>query len=44
MAQTLERQPGGLYIQTSNQQQIAFPLKHTEVQAKHIEAESHLKH
>ncbi|OUL29549.1 VIT domain-containing protein [Nostoc sp. 106C] len=34
MTQTLERQPGGLYVQTSNQQQIAFPLKHTEVQAK----------
>ncbi|BAY29513.1 hypothetical protein NIES2107_13560 [Nostoc carneum NIES-2107] len=34
MTQTLERQAGGLYIQTSNQQQIAFPLKHTEVQAQ----------
>jgi Ca-activated chloride channel family protein len=34
MTQTLERQAGGLYVQTPNQQQIAFPLKHTEVQAK----------
>ncbi|MBD2341870.1 after-VIT domain-containing protein [Calothrix sp. FACHB-156] len=34
MTQTLERQAGGLYIQTSNQQQIAFPLKHTEVEAQ----------
>ncbi len=34
MTQTLERQPGGLYVQTPSQEQIAFPLKHTEVQAK----------
>jgi len=34
MTQLLERQPGGLYVQTSENQQIAFPLKHTEVQAK----------
>ncbi|MBD2204814.1 after-VIT domain-containing protein [Calothrix sp. FACHB-1219] len=34
MTQILERQAGGLYVQTANQQQIAFPLKHTEVQAK----------
>ncbi|MEA5505056.1 VIT domain-containing protein [Halotia wernerae UHCC 0503] len=34
MTQTLERQAGGLYVQTPNQEQIAFPLKHTEVQAK----------
>ncbi|MBW4645694.1 MAG: after-VIT domain-containing protein [Goleter apudmare HA4340-LM2] len=33
MTQTLERQAGGLYVQTPEQQQIAFPLKHTEVQA-----------
>lgn len=29
MTQTIERQAGGLYIQTPEQQQIAFPLKHT---------------
>lgn len=34
MTQPLERQAGGLYVQTLEQQQIAFPLKHTEVQAK----------
>ncbi|WGV27471.1 VIT domain-containing protein [Halotia branconii] len=34
MTQTLERQAGGLYVQTPSQEQIAFPLKHTEVQAK----------
>ncbi|BAY89740.1 MULTISPECIES: VIT domain-containing protein [unclassified Tolypothrix] len=34
MTQTLERQAGGLYVQTPDQQQIAFPLKHTEVQAQ----------
>ncbi|MBD2457897.1 after-VIT domain-containing protein [Nostoc sp. FACHB-87] len=34
MTQPLERQAGGLYVQTPEQQQIAFPLKHTEVQAK----------
>ncbi|MCC5637825.1 after-VIT domain-containing protein [Nostoc sp. CHAB 5844] len=34
MTQTIERQAGGLYVQTPEQQQIAFPLKHTEVQAK----------
>ncbi|AFZ24253.1 uncharacterized protein containing a von Willebrand factor type A (vWA) domain [Cylindrospermum stagnale PCC 7417] len=33
MTQTLEQQPSGLYLQNSNQQ-IAFPLKHTEVKAK----------
>lgn len=33
MTQTFERQPGGLYVQTPDQQRIAFPLKHTEVQA-----------
>ncbi|MFB2971123.1 VIT domain-containing protein [Aerosakkonema sp. BLCC-F183] len=34
MTQTIEHQPGGLYIQTPDRQKIAFPLKHTEVQAK----------
>jgi Ca-activated chloride channel family protein len=34
MTRTLEQQPSGLYIQTPNQQTIAFPLKHTEVNAK----------
>jgi len=34
MTQILERQLGGLYVQTPENQQIAFPLKHTEVQAK----------
>ncbi|AFY43875.1 VIT domain-containing protein [Nostoc sp. PCC 7107] len=34
MTQTIERQAGGLYVQNAEQQQIAFPLKHTEVQAK----------
>ncbi|MFB2882301.1 VIT domain-containing protein [Floridanema aerugineum] len=34
MTQTIKQQPGGLYVQTPNKQQIAFPLKHTEVQAK----------
>ncbi|HIK04187.1 MAG TPA: after-VIT domain-containing protein [Trichormus sp. M33_DOE_039] len=34
MTQTIEHQAGGLYVQTPAQQQIAFPLKHTEVQAK----------
>ncbi|MEH1939165.1 MAG: VIT domain-containing protein [Nostoc sp.] len=33
MTQTLEQQPTGLYLQNSSQQ-IAFPLKHTEVKAK----------
>lgn len=33
MTQTIEQQPSGLYLQNSNQQ-IAFPLKHTEVKAK----------
>jgi Ca-activated chloride channel family protein len=32
--QILERQAGGLYVQPPEQQQIAFPLKNTEVQAK----------
>ncbi|MBE9227673.1 after-VIT domain-containing protein [Phormidium sp. LEGE 05292] len=34
MTQTIKQQPGGLYVQTPDRQQIAFPLKHTEVQAK----------
>ncbi|MFB2897824.1 VIT domain-containing protein [Aerosakkonemataceae cyanobacterium BLCC-F50] len=34
MTQTIKQQPGGLYVQTPDKQQIAFPLKHTEVQAK----------
>jgi len=34
MAQTFDRHKSGLYIQTPDKQQIAFPLKHTEVQAK----------
>lgn len=34
MAQIQEHQVAGLYIQTPEQQQIAFPLKHTEVQAQ----------
>ncbi|BAT53343.1 von Willebrand factor, type A [Nostoc sp. NIES-3756] len=34
MTQTQERQAAGLYVQIPEQQQIAFPLKHTEVQAK----------
>lgn len=34
MTQTIKEQPGGLYVQTPEKQQIAFPLKHTEVQAK----------
>ncbi|MBD2295878.1 after-VIT domain-containing protein [Anabaena sphaerica FACHB-251] len=34
MTRNLETQPSGLYIQTPNQQAIAFPLKHTEVKAK----------
>lgn len=33
MTQILEQQPSGLYLQNSKQQ-IAFPLKHTEVTAK----------
>lgn len=33
MTQTLEQQTSGLYLQNSSQQ-IAFPLKHTEVKAK----------
>ncbi|MBE8985646.1 VIT domain-containing protein [Nostoc sp. LEGE 12450] len=33
MTQTLEQQTSGLYLQKSSQQ-IAFPLKHTEVKAK----------
>ncbi|GAB4286870.1 MAG: VIT domain-containing protein [Oscillatoriaceae cyanobacterium] len=28
------KQPGGLYVQTADKQQIAFPLKHTDVQAQ----------
>ncbi|MCT7990120.1 VIT domain-containing protein [Laspinema olomoucense] len=34
MSQMLDRQPAGLYVQTPDSQQIAFPLKHTEVSAK----------
>ncbi|HEY9851342.1 MAG TPA: VIT domain-containing protein [Leptolyngbyaceae cyanobacterium] len=34
MTQTFDRNIGGLYVQTANQQKIAFPLKHTEVEAK----------
>ncbi|SKB11085.1 conserved hypothetical protein [Planktothrix sp. PCC 11201] len=34
MPQTLKNQPGGLYIQTLDQQPITFPLKHTKVIAK----------
>ncbi|MBD1860946.1 MULTISPECIES: VIT domain-containing protein [Trichocoleus] len=34
MTQTTERQSGGLYVQTAERQQLAFPLKHTTVQAK----------
>ncbi|MBD2180744.1 after-VIT domain-containing protein [Planktothrix sp. FACHB-1355] len=34
MTQTIEQQPGGLYVETPDRQKIAFPLKHTEVQAK----------
>lgn len=34
MTQILDRQPGELYIQTPNRQQIAFPFKQTEVQAR----------
>lgn len=33
MTQTLDHQIGGLYIQSPNRQQLAFPLKHTDVQA-----------
>ncbi len=34
MTQTFDRNIGGLYVQTPNRQKIAFPLKHTEVEAK----------
>ncbi len=34
MTQMLDRQPAGLYVQTSDSPQIAFPLKHTEVIAQ----------
>lgn len=34
MTNTIERQAGGLYVETPDRQKIAFPLKHTEVQAK----------
>ncbi|AFY84522.1 VIT domain-containing protein [Oscillatoria acuminata] len=34
MSQILDRQPAGLYVQTPDSQQIAFPLKHTEVSAQ----------
>lgn len=34
MSQMLDRQPAGLYVQTPDSQQLAFPLKHTEVSAK----------
>lgn len=34
MTQTLDRQPGDLYIQTPNRQPIAFPFKQVEVPAR----------
>jgi Ca-activated chloride channel family protein len=34
MSQMLDRQPAGLYVQTPDSPQIAFPLKHTEVSAQ----------
>lgn len=34
MTQTLEHQPNGLYILTPDQQPLAFPLRHTAVQAQ----------
>ncbi|MBD2481593.1 VIT domain-containing protein [Planktothrix sp. FACHB-1365] len=34
MPQIIKNQPSGLYIQTPDQQPIAFPLKHTNVSAK----------
>jgi len=34
MTQTTTRQSGGLYVQTAERQQLAFPLQHTAVQAK----------
>ncbi|MGL6140535.1 MAG: VIT domain-containing protein [Planktothrix sp.] len=34
MPQTIKDQPGGLYIQTLDQEPIALPLKHTNVNAK----------
>lgn len=34
MTQTLDRQPSDLYIQIPNRQQIAFPLKQTQVQVR----------
>lgn len=34
MTQTLDRQPGELYIQIPNHQPIAFPFKQAEVQAR----------
>jgi Ca-activated chloride channel family protein len=34
MSQMLDRQPAGLYVQTPDSQQLAFPLKHTEVSAQ----------
>ncbi|MBD2122718.1 VIT domain-containing protein [Trichocoleus sp. FACHB-262] len=34
MTQTTERQLSGLYVQTAERQQLAFPLKHTAVHAK----------
>ncbi|MCT7967023.1 after-VIT domain-containing protein [Laspinema sp. D1] len=34
MSRMLDRQPAGLYVQTPDSQQIAFPLKHTEVIAQ----------
>ncbi|WP_199249165.1 VIT domain-containing protein [[Phormidium] sp. ETS-05] len=33
MTQTVKN-PGGLYVQTADKQQLAFPLKHTDVQAQ----------
>ncbi|WP_254173557.1 VIT domain-containing protein [Planktothrix pseudagardhii] len=34
MPQIIKNQPSGLYIQTPNEEPIAFPLKHTNVSAK----------
>lgn len=34
MSQMLDRKPAGLYVETPDSQQIAFPLKHTEVSAQ----------
>jgi Ca-activated chloride channel family protein len=34
MTQTFDRQSAGLYVRTPDQQEIVFPLKHTDVQAQ----------